>query len=175
MARLNPAVSDRESFRYSSSSASCTFELGVKLGELAVAGDLFLLEGELGAGKTCFVQGLGRGLGITEPIRSPTFILANEHRGGRLALFHIDVYRARNADEAIGFGLEDYIGGDGVCAIEWAEKIVEALPGERLVIQFSHSGESSRELMMEASGDRYRFLLGEWIQSLQRGVDAPGR
>jgi tRNA threonylcarbamoyladenosine biosynthesis protein TsaE len=148
-----------------------TQQLGQRLGELARAGDLFCLEGDLGSGKTCFVQGLGRGLGIPEAIHSPTFILANEHRGGRLPLFHLDVYRVRNADEAIGFGLEDYVAGDGVCVVEWAEKIREALPPDRLWITFRHLGESERGLEFHANGERYEQLLGEFAEEARAITD----
>jgi tRNA threonylcarbamoyladenosine biosynthesis protein TsaE len=149
-------------------SAQRTQELGVRFGELALAGDLFCLEGDLGSGKTCFVQGLGRGLGIVESIHSPTFILANEHRGGRLLLYHLDVYRVRSADEAIGIGLEDYVWGDGVCVVEWAEKIRGALPAEHMWIEFLHLDESSRRLRFGAQGPRYEQLLGEFVLSLTR-------
>ncbi len=142
-----------------SASPEETRHVGERLGELARAGDLFCLEGDLGSGKTCFVQGLGRGLGIRDAIHSPTFILANEHRGGRLPLFHLDVYRVRRADEAIGFGLDDYISGDGVLVIEWAEKIRDALPAERLWISFEHRDENVRGISMQANGTRYEELL----------------
>lgn len=153
-----PSVSD-PTFVIVSHSAAQTQQLGERLGELARAGDLFFLEGELGAGKTCLVQGLGRGLGITEEITSPTFILANEHRGGRLTLFHLDVYRVRNAAEALGIGLDDYLAGDGVCVIEWAEKIRTALPDERLWITMRHIDEDTRDLKLHATGKRYVELL----------------
>ncbi len=148
-----------------SHSVAQTQRLGARLGELARAGDVFCLEGDLGSGKTCFTQGLGRGLGITETINSPTFILANEHRGGRLPLFHLDVYRMRGADEAIGIGLDDYLFDDGVCVIEWAEKIQSALPAERLWIAFRHMGESKRGLLVEATGARYEELLNEFKEN----------
>lgn len=144
-----------------SHSAEQTQRIGERLGEFARAGDLFFLEGDLGAGKTCFTQGLSRGLGIVEEITSPTFILANEHRGGRLTLYHLDVYRVRSAAEAIGIGLDDYLSGDGVCVIEWAEKIRAALPDERLWIAFHHIDEDSRELKFTATGKRYVDLLNE--------------
>lgn len=142
-----------------SHSAEQTQQIGQRLGEFARAGDLFFLEGDLGAGKTCFTQGLGRGLDIVEEINSPTFILANEHRGGRLTLYHLDVYRVRSADEAIGIGLDDYLSSDGVCVIEWAEKIRAALPAERLWIAFRHIDEDSRELKFTATGKRFIDLL----------------
>ncbi len=149
-----------------SHSAAQTQRLGARLGELARAGDLFCLEGELGSGKTCFAQGLGRGLGVPESIHSPTFILANEHRGGRVPLFHLDVYRIRGADEAMGIGLDDYLAGDGVCVIEWAEKIRAALPPEHLWIAFRHVGDTKRGLMIEACGARYEELLSEFKASV---------
>jgi tRNA threonylcarbamoyladenosine biosynthesis protein TsaE len=148
-------------FSISSVSPRQTQGLGEQLGLLALAGDLFCLEGELGSGKTCFTQGLGRGLDVRETIHSPTFILANEHRGGRAPLFHLDVYRVRSADEAIGFGLDDYLAGDGVLVIEWAERIREALPVERLWITFEHSNEETRMLKFEATGARYEYLVSE--------------
>jgi tRNA threonylcarbamoyladenosine biosynthesis protein TsaE len=148
-----------------SNSAAQTQRFGQRLGELAQAGDLFCLEGELGTGKTCFVQGLGRGLGIPSDIHSPTFVLANEHHGGRLPLNHLDVYRLRSSAEAIGIGLEDYVNGDGVCVIEWAEKVADALPAERLWIAFRHVSEFKRGLVLSATGARYATLLDEFKAS----------
>jgi tRNA threonylcarbamoyladenosine biosynthesis protein TsaE len=148
-----------------SQSAEQTKHLGARLGELAQAGDVYCLEGDLGSGKTCFVQGLGAGLHIPSAIHSPTFILANEHRGGRLPLYHLDVYRVRSADEAIGFGLEDYLGDDGVCVIEWAEKIREALPPESLWITFRHLGETERGLHLVAWGTHYETYLDDLKRS----------
>ncbi len=153
-----------QAFSFVSPSVAQTQQWGERLGELARARDLFCLEGELGSGKTCLVQGLGRGLGIVEAIHSPTFILANEHRGGRLPLFHLDLYRVRSPDEAIGFGLDDYLSGDGVLAIEWAEKIRDVLPRERLWIAFRHLGETQRGISIQATGARYEELLKELRQ-----------
>jgi tRNA threonylcarbamoyladenosine biosynthesis protein TsaE len=142
-----------------SSSPQETQRFGERLGARARAGDLFCLEGELGAGKTCFVQGIGHGLGIRDAIHSPTFILANEHRGGRAPLYHLDVYRVRSAHEAMGFGLDDYLASEGVLVIEWAEKIREALPAERLWISFEHRGENARAVSFDGVGARYEELL----------------
>lgn len=150
-----------------SSGAEQTQAWGACLGQLLEAGDLICLEGELGSGKTCFVQGVGRGLGIREAIHSPTFILANEHRGGRIPLYHVDVYRVTNSAEANGFGLEDYMGGDGVCIIEWAEKVSDALSPERLTIAFTHQGESTRGLSIRADGKRYRELLDRFAECVR--------
>jgi tRNA threonylcarbamoyladenosine biosynthesis protein TsaE len=149
-----------------SHSVAQTQRLGARLGELARAGDVYCLEGDLGTGKTSFVQGLGKGLGVTEPIHSPTFILANEHRSGRFPLFHVDVYRVRGSDEAVGFGLDDYLSDEGVCVIEWAEKIRPALPSEHLWLAFRHLGESKRGLLIQANGSRYEELLNEFKESV---------
>jgi tRNA threonylcarbamoyladenosine biosynthesis protein TsaE len=166
-------VSNSRTLQVISHSPEQTQQLGKRLGELARAGDLFCLEGDLGSGKTCFVQGLGRGLEIPEAIHSPTFILANEHRGGRLPLFHLDVYRVRSADEAIGFGLEDYVTGDGVCVIEWAEKIRAALPPDRLWITFRHLGELERGLRFQTDGERYEQLLNQFAGDAHAITSSP--
>jgi tRNA threonylcarbamoyladenosine biosynthesis protein TsaE len=142
-----------------SHSAAQTQRWGARIGELAEPGDVICLEGDLGSGKTCFVQGIGRGLGIPTDINSPTFILANEHRGGRLTLYHLDMYRVASAREVLGIGLEDYLDGGGVCVIEWAEKIREVLPAECLWITFRYLGESKRGVLMQAYGTRYDTVL----------------
>jgi len=152
-------ISDANVLDLISHSVAQTQRLGARLGELACAGDLFCLEGDLGSGKTSFVQGLGRGLAIVEDICSPTFILANEHSGGRLTLYHLDAYRMNSAREAWGIGLDDYLSTEGVCVIEWADKIRAALPAERLWIAFRHLGESKRGLLLRAAGARYEELL----------------
>ncbi|MBI5030694.1 MAG: tRNA (adenosine(37)-N6)-threonylcarbamoyltransferase complex ATPase subunit type 1 TsaE [Chloroflexi bacterium] len=159
---MNLPVSNELTIDVISHSIEETQRIGDRLGKLARAGDVFCLEGDLGSGKTCLTQGLGRGLGVAEAIHSPTFILANEHRSGRLPLYHLDVYRMRGADEALGIGLDDYVYGDGVCVIEWAEKIDKALPPERLWITFRHIDENQRGLSFHATGARYDELLKEF-------------
>ena len=104
-----------------------TEQIAAELAATLAAGAVIALYGDLGAGKTCFIRGLAHGLGVTRNVHSPTFTLINEYPG-RLALFHMDLYRIRNADEALDFGLDDYIFGPGVCAIEWAERIEKLLP-----------------------------------------------
>ena len=131
-----------------------TQELGKTLGQMAIAGDLFLLKGELGAGKTCLVQGIAQGLNITEPVRSPTFVLATEHRG-RLNLYHIDLYRLDDTLEVDDLGLEDYFEGDGLCAVEWADKAMDSFPAEHLLIEFETVGQESRRILLKPVGDRY--------------------
>lgn len=105
-----------------------TFQIGRELGERAVRGDIFLLNGDLGVGKTVFTKGFAEGLNITEPITSPTFTLIQEYGEGRLPLYHMDMYRIGDAEEAYELGIEGYLYGDGVCLIEWASRIREVLP-----------------------------------------------
>lgn len=108
-----------------------TFALGKKLGEAAKAGDVYTLIGDLGVGKTVFTQGVAAGLGITEPINSPTFTIVQIYEGGRLPFYHFDVYRIGDVEEMDEIGYEDYFYGNGVCFIEWANLIEEILPPAR--------------------------------------------
>ena len=105
-----------------------TYALGKRLGEAAKAGDVFCLNGDLGVGKTVFTQGFACGLGITEPVNSPTFTIVQEYDGGRLPLYHFDVYRIGDVSEMDEVGYEDYFYGDGLTMIEWANLIEEILP-----------------------------------------------
>jgi len=140
-----------------------TKRLGARLGQLLHGGEVICLEGELGTGKTTFTQGIGRGLGVTEPVISPSFVLVREHPApaGRPTLYHIDCYRLEKLDEALALGLEDYLYGDGVCVIEWAEKVKPVLPQERLWITLAHLGGNKRSLRLEARGQRHERLLEE--------------
>lgn len=105
-----------------------TFELGKKLGEQAKPGDVLCLYGDLGVGKTVFTQGFAEGLGITEPINSPTFTIVQVYEDGRIPFYHFDVYRIGDVEEMDEIGYDDYIEGEGVCLIEWANLISEILP-----------------------------------------------
>lgn len=107
-----------------------TFETAYRLGQQASAGDIFLLEGELGVGKTVFAKGFARGLGIEEPITSPTFTIIQEYSQGRIPLYHFDVYRIADVEEMYELGYEGYFFGEGVCLIEWASLIKDILPRE---------------------------------------------
>lgn len=148
-----------------SHSSEQTQRFGARLASLLEPGDVLALMGELGSGKTVFVQGVARGLGVQEPVHSPTFILANEYRSGRLPLFHVDAYRLNNVAEALGLGLEDYLADFGVTAIEWADRIKEALPGEHLLVEFRHVSNTKRGLLMQARGTRYERLVDELKQN----------
>lgn len=108
--------------------AADTFAYGRALGEKAAAGEIYTLVGELGVGKTVFTQGFAAGLGITEPVNSPTFTILQGYEEGRLPLYHFDVYRIGDVEEMEEIGYEDCFYGEGVCLIEWAELIREILP-----------------------------------------------
>ena len=109
-----------------------TFEVGKKIGENAKPGQIYTLTGDLGVGKTVFTQGVAAGLGITEPICSPTFTIIQEYESGRLPLYHFDVYRIGDIEEMEEIGYDDYFFGQGICLIEWADLIEEILP-EKLI------------------------------------------
>jgi tRNA threonylcarbamoyladenosine biosynthesis protein TsaE len=102
-----------------------TESLGEKFGRAAVRGRVIALSGDLGAGKTQFVRGVARGLGISGRVHSPTFTLVNEYGGGRLKLFHLDLYRLETAEQILSAGIEEYLSPDGMSVIEWAERIYD--------------------------------------------------
>ena len=115
---------------YTSNSPQETFALGKRLGEQAKPGEVYCLDGDLGVGKTIFTQGFAAGLGIDEPVNSPTFTIVQQYDSGRLPLYHFDVYRIGDIEEMDEIGYEDYFYGNGVCLIEWADLIRELLPEE---------------------------------------------
>ena len=134
---------------YLSHSEKDTEELGVRLARSLPAGSqVIAMFGELGVGKTAFIRGLGRGLGITELINSPTFTIVNEFQGQR-ELYHFDMYRLGSADELFDIGWEDYLTRGGVCAVEWSENVREAFDGSEIVVTIRKTGEESREIEIE--------------------------
>ena len=143
-----------------------TQTFGKELGRLAQPGDLFLLVGSLGTGKTCLTQGIAWGLGIEGYATSPSFVVINQY-GGRLLLYHIDLYRLDTVEEVIELGLEDYLYGGGVCVVEWAEKALAVLPRQHLLIEMSFLSETSRSIALRPSGDRYSDLLSQ-LDTAQR-------
>ena len=141
-----------------SASPDTTREIGARLGRLVQPGDVLALYGDLGAGKTCLVQGLAAGLGVTAPIRSPTFILIAEH-AGRLPLYHVDLYRTESLEEIRALGLEDLLGGDGVTVIEWGDKAEALLPIGSIRVRIDGVGDDPREIHVEGlSPERARLL-----------------
>lgn len=119
---------------YETFSAAETHALGKKIGETAKPGDVYTLVGDLGVGKTVFTQGIADGLGITEPVSSPTFTIVQVYEEGRMPFYHFDVYRIGDIEEMEEIGYDDYFFGEGICLIEWAELIKEILPENRISI-----------------------------------------
>ena len=135
-----------------------TQSLGVRIGELSLPGDVCLLTGELGAGKTCLTQGIANGLDITEYAASPYFVLVRELYG-RLPLYHIDLYRLDHLEEIADLGLDDYLYGNGICVVEWAAKGLSLLPEEHLLVEISYLSDTDRRLQLKSSGPRYQEIL----------------
>lgn len=133
------------------SSPEETLELGRRVGEGLKAGAVVALTGELGTGKTSFTQGIAEGLGVTSYVKSPSFTIVNEYRGV-LPVYHIDLYRLGDVNEIYELGIEEYIYGDGVCVIEWAEKAYPILPEEYILIKFFYTGEKTRKINVEWIG-----------------------
>jgi tRNA threonylcarbamoyladenosine biosynthesis protein TsaE len=138
-----------------------TEDFGIKLGKLLEPGDIVCLNGELGAGKTTMTKSIGIGLGVEEYITSPTFTLINQYRG-RMPVYHFDVYRLENVEELYDLGFDEYFFGNGVCIIEWAEKIERMLPEDRLVIDIKNGKNiDERTLHISGHGPRYEELIKE--------------
>ncbi len=138
-----------------------TRRLGERLGRILKDGDIICLHGELGAGKTSFTQGIAKGLNVAKAfITSPTFVLVNEYKGA-LPLYHIDLYRLNNIAEVEDIGLSEYLKGEGVTVIEWAEKGVELLPEERLSVYLENLGGDKRRLFFKATGKRYEEIIAK--------------
>lgn len=147
-----------QTFEISSGDPGVTHAFAKKLGGLLQKGDVILLEGDLGAGKTTFTKGLAEGLHIKKTVNSPTFTIIKEY-SGRLPLYHMDVYRVADSYEDLGF--DEYFYGDGVTVIEWAHLIEEQLPEDHLTVYLYHEGDERRKLLLKASGERYEVLCKE--------------
>jgi len=141
--------SSADSLQIVSNSSEFTQNLGRIIGEQASAGDVILLTGELGAGKTCLTQGIALGLGVEGYVRSPTFVLMTRHHG-RLTLHHVDLYRMASAAEAWDLGLDEQLFGEGICIIEWADRASEIFPEDCLWIDLEYGQNSDRrEIILE--------------------------
>ena len=153
----------------STTSVDGTRALGAALAELARPGDVLVLAGDLGTGKTALAQGFAQGLGVTEPVTSPTFVLARTYEG-RLRLHHLDVYRLDHLQEAEDLGLAELVDDRGVTLIEWGDVIAPTLPPEHLEVSLAYgAGTDDRTVRMAAAGrswavraDALRRLLGRW-------------
>jgi tRNA threonylcarbamoyladenosine biosynthesis protein TsaE len=138
-------------------------KLGIKLGSLLEKKDIICLNGDLGAGKTTFTQAIGKGLGVTEYITSPTFTIINEYEG-RFPLYHFDIYRLFDEEELDLLGAQDYFYSEGVCVIEWANNAENILPKERLDIWIKIIDENRRQFKFIPHGDRYVKLVEELLK-----------
>jgi tRNA threonylcarbamoyladenosine biosynthesis protein TsaE len=140
-----------------------TQRVGQRLGELLRPGDLVLLLGPFGAGKTHFVKGVGTGLGSDDLVTSPSFVLINQYEAGptqgRFPIWHVDLYRVEEPGELENIGLDECLDGSGVCLIEWAEHAAGWLPHEHLAVRFQHLSETKRVLRFEPRGTRYVQLV----------------
>jgi len=138
--------------------AAETRELGTRLAGELEAGDVILLEGELGAGKSELARGIAKGLGVTETVTSPSFTILNVYESGRTPLYHFDWYRLESAEELFELGMDEYLGGDGIALVEWPEICPEAVPEDYLRIRIEATGENERRLHAEPAG-RFRQII----------------
>jgi tRNA threonylcarbamoyladenosine biosynthesis protein TsaE len=135
-----------------------TFRFGVRLGNLLAPGDVVGLIGELGCGKTRWIQGMCEGLAVTDRVISPTFTLVNEYQG-KYPIYHIDLYRLDNIKEADSFGLDEYLFGSGITLIEWADRALDILPNEYLLIELYHLNDTHRRVVIRPYGERLKNVI----------------
>jgi tRNA threonylcarbamoyladenosine biosynthesis protein TsaE len=156
-------MADELAHLFASESPEETHQLGARLGRVLDGGDVVALSGDLGAGKTAFVQGIARGLEVRSArVASPSFTIVNEH-AGRVPLFHVDLYRIGDPGELEEIGLRDYFGRGGVVAIEWFERAPELLPADRLEIRLVATAPTARRLEARAGGPIAAARLRAWI------------
>jgi tRNA threonylcarbamoyladenosine biosynthesis protein TsaE len=140
-----------------------TIALGKTLGALLQAGDVICLSGDLGAGKTAFTSGIGKGWGTLEPVNSPTFVFVHEHHraADKVKLYHLDCYRVASEEDAISIGIEDILLGDDVAILEWPERVESFLPEDRLWIELFKVDDKTRKQQFQVHGLRYSDLLAQ--------------
>ena len=126
-----------------------TVRIAADLAKTLPTGTVIAYLGDLGAGKTAFVRGMAQGLGIAQRVTSPTFAIVNEYEGGRLPLFHFDMYRLNSADDLFDIGWEDYLSRGGVCAVEWSENVMDALPEDTVWVRIAREGDTGRSIAIE--------------------------
>lgn len=138
-----------ELLRIRSQSAAETRSLGQRIAQRLKPGNVVVLEGGLGAGKSELARGIANGLGVKETVTSPTFTILNVYESGRYPLYHFDWYRLENSEELFELGMDEYLGGDGIALVEWAERCPEALPDSCIRIRLEVTGEEEREILVE--------------------------
>lgn len=164
--QLSRAVQSQHVLDFITHSPAQTIRVGQRLGELLHQGDLVLLLGDFGSGKTQLVKGIVQGLGSSDLVQSPSFVLINEYRAGAqhrgIPIYHADLYRIEDAGELPGIGLEEAWSGDGVCVIEWAERAQGWLPLEHLALHLQYLSETKRVLRFVPHGARYEALVADF-------------
>jgi tRNA threonylcarbamoyladenosine biosynthesis protein TsaE len=140
-----------------------TKKLGEEVSKLVKLGDLLAFYGELGAGKTCFIQGISTGLEVKGYVTSPSFTIINEYQG-KIPLYHFDVFRINSIEEIVELGYEEYFYGDGITVIEWADKIERLLPKEYLKIEIKFKTSSERKISFIPQGNKFNLFLEELIR-----------
>ena len=143
---------------YYTNSPGETEALGEKLAQVLTPGTVIAFRGDLGAGKTAFTRGLARGLGASDRVTSPTYTIVNEYLGGKMPLFHFDMYRLGSSDELFDIGWEDYLERGGVCAVEWSENVEDAME-DAILITIHKTGTESRRIVMEGGLQLADFSL----------------
>ncbi len=141
-----------------------TRQLGEKLAHALRPGDVLLLYGDLGAGKSEFTRGIARGLGISGPIASPSFVILNVYDSGRLPLYHFDWYRLHGAEELFEMGMDEYLSGDGVAVVEWPTQCPEAIPEKHLAVHVTPLGDADREITIRPAGGFREIVWEETAQ-----------
>ena len=136
---------------------SATRRIGERIGRRLRAGDVVLLAGELGAGKTVLAQGIARGLGISDPVKSSSFVIMNEYEG-RLRLFHADLYRLEDPAQVAELALDE-LAADGVLVVEWPERAPRELPADHLLVRLDYAGAHGRTVEISAAGERYEAIV----------------
>jgi tRNA threonylcarbamoyladenosine biosynthesis protein TsaE len=163
------------SLQVMSQSTVATQALGEQLGRLIEAGDIVCLYGELGSGKTVLSKGIARGLGVADEhtVRSPSFVLIHRYQG-RVPMYHADLYRLDGPTDIADIGLREFLAGDGVAVIEWADKLDASLPSERLDIALAHQEEQTRLITVTPQGAHYRQLFERWLALPRARGDTSG-
>src|SRR6185369_2362672 len=157
--------------RVLSDSPESTEALAGKLSQLLLPGDFISLHGDLGAGKTKFASGIAKGLGVDPsiPITSPTYTLLNIYQG-RIPLYHFDLYRLSGDDDVVALGFPEYFYGNGICLVEWPERLHDELPQSRLEIRLNHVDDDSRDIELISTSSRYDRLLELFFTEDKKGL-----
>lgn len=152
-------------FEFNSTSPEQTEQFASRLSSCLNEGDVITLDGDLGAGKTCFTRGLVRGIGSADHVSSPTFTIVNEYEGGRLPVFHFDTYRLGDSEEFLASGLDEYFYRGGVSVIEWSTIISDVLPKDKIAIDITGTGNVRHMVIEVPEGDRFK-IIGDIVKEI---------